>query len=454
MSPTKLVPRRAIVSVGSLALAMIVGTMAAPCAAADNWPQFRGPGGNGVAVDDRAPETWSREENVVWKVAIPGRGWSSPIVWGDRIFATTAAKESGKFEPVRKGLYLFGERPAPTEALRWMVYCLDWDTGKVLWEAEAHRGIPEHAAHLKNTFASETPVTDGERVYAYFGNVGLFCYDMEGHPLWQRKWDRVAMRMGWGTAASPVLYKDRLYIVNDNEDASFLTALDTKTGKTVWTVERDEKSNWSTPFIWENEKRTEIVTAGAKKVRSYSLDGELLWELGGMSSITIPTPFAHGGLLYVTSGYVLDTRKPMFAIRPGASGDISLSAEEASNEFIAWRRKMDGPYNPSPVIYGDLMYVLYDRGFLACFDARTGEEVYGKRRLGGTFTASPWAADGKIFCLNEDGDASVIAAGSEFERLRINRVGELCMSTPAVVRGNLILRTETTLYRFGEDQAH
>lgn len=418
--------------------------------AADNWPQFRGPAASGVSSYSGLPDTWNATDRVAWKTPVPGRGWSSPIVWGNRIFVTTAIKEGGELEPVKKGLYLGGNRPAPKEVHRFAVYCLDLDTGEIAWAKEVHRGVPQHGHHLKNSLASETPVSDGERVYAYIGNVGLFCLDFQGELLWSKRWDSVPTRFGWGTAASPVLHGDRLYVVNDNDRESFLVALDKKTGEQVWRVERDEKSNWATPFVWENEKRTEIVTPGTGKIRSYGLDGRPLWELGGMSVITIPTPFAGHGLLYVTSGYVRDQRKPLFAIRPGASGDISLAEDQTESESIAWCQKQAGPYNPSPILYGDYVYVLYDMGLLACYDAKTGEEVYGRRRIGPgarAFTSSPWAYDGKIFCLSEDGDTFVIRAGPEFELLGTNGLGELCMATPAIVRDGLIIRTESHLWR-------
>jgi outer membrane protein assembly factor BamB len=424
--------------------------LAATSQAADEWPQFRGPGASGVSGNSGLPDTWSATDRVAWKAPIPGRGWSSPIVSGNRIFVTTAIQEGGEPEAVKQGLYFGGDRPTPKEIHRWVVYCLDLGNGKVLWEKEVHRGVPEHGHHLKNTLASETPVTDGERVYAYFGNVGLFCFDFAGKLLWSKRWESVPTRFGWGTAASPVLYGDRIYVVNDNDKHSFLVALDKKTGEQIWHVDRDEKSNWATPFVWKNEKRTEIVTPGSGKVRSYDLDGQLLWELRGMSSISIPTPFTRHGLLYVASGYVLDQRKPLFAIRPGAAGDISLDSDQTSNKYIAWCQKQAGPYNPSPIVYGDFLYVLYDRGLLSCYDAKTGKEVYGKRRIGPgakAFTSSPWAYGGKLFCLGEDGDTFVIQAGSEFKLLGTNTLGELCMATPAIIHDGLVIRTESQLLR-------
>ncbi len=418
--------------------------------AADNWPQFRGPAASGVSSHSGLPDSWSAAEGVAWKTEIPGRGWSSPIVWGERIFITTTIKEGGEVEAVKKGLYFGGNREAPKEAHRYVVYCLDLETGGIVWEKEVHRGVPQHGHHRKNTLASETPVTDGQRVYAYFGNVGLFAFDFEGRLLWSKKWKSVPTRFGWGTAASPVLHAGRIYLVNDNDEDSFLVALNKATGEQIWRVQRDEKSNWATPFVWENEKRTEIVTPGTGKIRSYDLDGGLLWELGGMSSITVPTPFSEHGLLYVTSGYVMDRRKPLFAIRPGAVGDISLEGDHTGNEHVAWCQKMAGPYNPSPIVYGDYLYVLYDMGLFACYDAVTGKEVYGKRRIGPgarAFTASPWACDGKLFCLNEDGDTFVIQAGPEFKLLGTNSLDELCMATPAIVRDGLIIRTESHVLR-------
>jgi outer membrane protein assembly factor BamB len=426
-----------------------------------NWPQFRGPKA-GVVEDADLPVTWSTTEHVAWVVDIPGRGWSSPIIWGDRVFVTTAVPE-GETEMPKKGLYLGGERPIPSDKVhQWKVYCLDFNSGKVLWEAVAHRGLPQYGLHLKNSHASETPVTDGERVYAYFGNVGLFCYDFDGRLVWSKRWGPFKTRNNWGTAASPVLYRDRLYVVNDNDEQSFLVALDKKTGEEVWRVDRDEKSNWATPYIWENDLRTELVTSGTGKVRSYDLTGKLLWELAGTTTIAIPSPFAADGLLYVTGGFVADRTRPLYAIRPGATGDISLQEGQTSNEFIVWSRTKAGPYNPSPIVYQGYVYVLLDRGTLSCYEAKTGKEVYAGLRIAtgaNAFTASPWANDGKLFCLSEDGDTFVIQAGpvgtnsyspggaKDLSPLHCNRLQEMCMATPAAVRGSLIIRTLSKLYR-------
>jgi len=415
-----------------------------------NWPQFRGPGARGVSTNTNLPDRWSSTENVSWKTEIPGRGWSSPIVWGEHVFLTTAIS-SGQVEPPKKGLYFGGERrDAPRPEHEWKVLCLDLSSGNVRWEHVVHQGKPAGPVHLKNTYASETPVTDGERVYACIGNEGIFCLDFAGKLIWSKPLEPHKMRAGWGTAASPVLHGDRLYFVNDNEEQSHLIALDKLTGKEIWRIDREEKSNWSTPFAWENERRTEIVTAGSGKVRSYDLDGQLLWWLKGMSSITIGTPYADHGLLYISSGYVMDKSRPIYAIRPGANGDISLEPDKTNSAAIAWFQPKGAPYNPTTLVYDNHMYVLYDGGLVSAFDARTGSMLYDRERLpeGLHFTAAPWAYNGRVFCLNEDGLAFVVRAGEKFELQQTNKLAEddMCMATPALAGDRLLIRTAVRLY--------
>ncbi len=440
-------PIRFIISL-AIASLLLIGAFAD-----DRWPQFRGPQSIGVAEDASLPEKWSATENVAWKTDIPGLGWSSPIVWGDKIFITSVIS-AAEIETPKKGLYFGGNRmEIPKDEHRWMVYCLDWKAGKILWEREVYKGAPKGPRHLKNSFASETPVTDGERVYAYFGNLGLFCYDMNGKLLWKQSFAPHKTRFGWGTAASPVLHKDRIYILDDNDEQSFFAAYDKKTGQEVWKVERGAGTNWATPYVWENKSRTEIIVPATTAVRSYDLNGKVLWEFKGMSSIAIPTPFSKFDLLYISSGYVGDQHRPVYAVRPGASGDISLKQGETSNNFIAWYLPQGGPYNPSPIVYGDYYYTLYDRGFFTAHDARTGKEIYAKQRIdpnAGAFTSSPWAYNGKIFCLSEDGDTFVIQAGPEYKLVGKNSLDEMCMATPAIVRGSLILRTASKLYKISK----
>ena len=419
--------------------------------ASDNWPQFRGPQA-GVAADNPAlPDTWSRTQNVVWKLDVPGIGWSSPVVWGDLIFITSVVSTS-PVELPKPGFYGgYSDSAISTAVHRWMVYAVDFKTGRVRWEREVRRGLPPAPKHAKNTYASETPVTDGERVYAYFGGVGLFAFDLNGKPVWAKPMDALKMR-GWGPAASPVLHKDRVYIVNDNDDKSFMAAFDKRTGNVVWRLDREEGSNWATPFVWEHELGTEIVTAGSGKVRSYDLDGHVKWELTGMTSLQVPTPFAKHGLLFISSGFLGDAVRPVYAIRPGASGDISLKKGETSNRYIAWSNQRLGTYDTSAIVYGDYYYTLLDRGFLICNDARTGNEIYPRQRItaeASGFTSSPWAYNGKIFALSEDGDTFVMQAGPDFKVLGKNSLEEMTLATPAVANGSVIVRTASKLYRIG-----
>jgi outer membrane protein assembly factor BamB len=416
------------------------------------WPQFRGVDSSGLATEAMLPASWSTTENVVWKTEIPGKGWSSPIVWDDKIIITSAVADKPVDAP-RKGLYVQGMRGVMGEGVyRWMIYCLDWETGKILWERMAHQGVPPIPIHAKNSYATETPATDGERIVVCFGAVGLFCYDMNGQELWAHHWAGLPTRMGWGPANSPILYQDRVYVLNDNEVSSFLVALDKRTGRQIWRVPRDEKTSWSTPLVWRNDLRTEIVTAGSRKLRSYDLEGRPLWELDGLSSVTIPTPVATKELLFVASGYVTESLRPVYAIRPGASGDITLVGEATSNQYVAWSLPTAAPYNPSPLVYGDYLYVLYDRGSLACYDAGTGKEIYSRQRLSperASFSASPWACDGKVYCLSEDAETFVVQAGKDFKVLGRNRQEDTALASPAVARNDLILRVLSKVYRIG-----
>ncbi len=420
------------------------------------WAKFRGPDNGAVADDPRLPDTWSETTNVVWKADVPGLGWSSPVVWDDHIFLTTAVSAGEERQPVR-GLYDPGAASGATRSdasHRWLVYDLDFATGAVRWVREMAVAVPQIERHLKNSFASETPVTDGERVYVYFGTIGLVAaLDLTGEVQWRRELGVFNGRQRFGTAASPALHDGRLYVVNDNTTQSFLLALDAATGDEIWRVERDEVENWATPFVWENDVGTEIVTAGLRRVRSYDLDGQLLWELGGMTVNVVPTPFARDGLVYISSGYPGGMPRPVYAIRPGASGDISLSEGENGNDFIVWYQPMLGTYNTSALVYDGHYYTLLDRGFLLNHDARTGREIYGRTRIkpGAGFTASPWAYNDRIFLMGEDGDTFVIRAGDEFELLHTNTLDEMALATPAVVRGSLLLRTQTKLYRLSND---
>jgi outer membrane protein assembly factor BamB len=417
-----------------------------------DWTQFHGGSKAGVFENSKLPTEWSTKKNVAWATDIPGLAWSCPVTWKGKVFLTSVVREGTPevASEARKGLYFGGEgKKAPESKYIWKVYCLDEQTGKILWEKVAHAGKIDQPKHVKNSYASETPVVDADRLYVCFGNIGLFTYDHEGKELWKYVIPSMPTAFSWGPAASPTVHGDKLYFVYDNNKSSYIVCLDAKTGSQFWKKDRDEKSNWATPYVWVNDKRTEIVTAGTKMARSYDLEGNVLWEVGGMSTITVPTPFAVDGLLYVSSGYVMDQKKPLYAIKPGASGDLTTKPEEPNHPSVAWVQRKGASYMPTPVVYQGLCYVLYDQGFIACYDAKTGAEVYGKQRFKGKtsgFTASPWAYNGKIFCLSEDGDCFVVQAGREFKQLSINSMEELCMATPAITEKSLLIRTASKLY--------
>jgi outer membrane protein assembly factor BamB len=403
------------------------------------------------------PDRWSATENIAWKTDLAGLGWGSPIVWNDRLIVTTCVNTGVTAEP-RKGLYLedvdANKYPKPKDKHEWRVLCLDLKTGSVLWQHLAYEGVPAKPHHIKNTLASETAATDGERIYAYFGNVGLFCYDMDGKPLWKHLVEPTETRYGWGTSTSPIVYRDRVYVVNDNEQQSYLLALDKRTGDVIWKIDReDEKTNYATPFVWENDQRTELVTSGIGYSRSYDLDGKLLWKLKGSSILSIPTPFAYSGNLYLAAGHVVWGENPVYAIKPGANGDISLPEKETTNDYIAWSYPKAGPYHPTPLIYNGRMYILYDRGFMAAYDAKTGREIYPRKRIpnGKAFTASPWAYPGKIFGINEDGVTFVFKEGPEFEIEYTNELApdDMGMATPVIVGDRLVIRTSARVYCVG-----
>ena len=450
------VKARAAVALCGVALGIAVAS------ADDEWPRFRGSNG-GVATDHPSlPDQWGPAQNIVWKIDVPGRSWSSPVIWGDHVFVTTAINtlETESLLPVASyvsrsngGTMTFMDVSKPSAPHRWVLYDVDLKTGRIRWERVSHTGVPAKSRHLKNSYAAETPVTDGERVYAYFGDVGLFVYDMDGKPLWSRSMDALEMQTGFGHAASPVVDDSRVYIVNDNEEQSFIAAYDKRTGAQVWRVDRKEGSSWTTPLVWKNELRTEIVTAATGGVRSYDVNGGLLWQFTGMSTFAVPSPLASGGLLYVMSGYTASPLRPAYAIRAGATGDISLKPDQTSSEFIVWADRTLGTFHASPLVYRGCYYILHDRGFLTCNDPGTGKPIYPRQRISSdtaTFTASPWAYNGKVFALSEDGDTFVFQSGPEFKVLGKNSLNEMSLATPAVAGGSLIIRTASKLYRISK----
>ena len=336
---------------------------------------------------------------------------------------TVVADEN--YEGPRPGLYVPEDgSDTPPGIHRWMVLCLDLENGDLLWERTAHEGPAATAIHPKNSLASATPVTDGERVYALFGNVGLFAYDFDGVLVWSRDIERRTIQGGLGAGSSPALLDDQVIVLFDNDEDSYLASFDAATGAQNWRVARDEPTAWSTPFIWRNDLRTEIVTVAKNQVRSYDPSGSLLWWFSGrMSDLTVTTPIPGDGIVYVSSGYVGNDHRPVFAVLPGAEGNITLGPHQRANEYIRWYQPRVASYNPSPILYRGIYYTLHDRGFFTAHDARTGRTVYDRVRIepGATFTASPWAYNGRIFALSEDGDTYVIAAGPDYGAAREER---------------------------------
>jgi outer membrane protein assembly factor BamB len=323
-----------------------------------------------------------------------------------------------------------------------------------LWNEIAHEGIPAKPHHIKNTLASETPTTDGDRIYAYFGNVGLFAYALDGKPLWSWRTDPRPSYLDFGTSSSPVVHEGRVFVLNDNMEKSFLAALDARTGRELWRTARAFKnsmvqSSFTTPFVWKNKGRTEVVTLSPQAIVSYDMGGRELWRFTGTSMVAAPTPVADGDLLFVGSGSPSENVRPLVAIRAGARGDISLKANQERNEWVAWYQERGGPYITSPLFYDSRVYVLFDQGLFGAYDAATGRQLYKVRFPEGTptFSASPWAHGGKVFCLSEDGETWVVAAGDAFKVVGRNRMGEMSLATPALAHQSLFLRTSTRLYR-------
>ncbi len=427
-------------------------------AADANWPSFRGPNASGVADGFPTPTTWDAEkmENVLWRTPIPGLAHSSPVVWGDRVFVTTAVNSDDKTE-FKKGQFGSGASADDLTKHAWRVYCLDRKTGKVLWERTAHEGVPRVKRHVKASHANATPAVDGHRLVVLLGSEGLFCFDHDGNLRWKVDlgvFDTGAFdvpTLQWGPASSPVLYKGLVFVQCDMHKDSFLAAHDVVTGKQVWRTPREELPSWSTPTVVEGPTRVELVTSAPNYTRGYDpLTGKELWRLGGHSKITTPAPVAAHGLIFVADGYSRPGIKPIYAVRPGASGDITLKEDEEANEHVAWSKKRGAPYTPTPVVYGDFLYACTNGGVLTCYEAKTGRQVYEQRLDGASgFSASPVAADGKLYFPSEDGDILVVRAGPTFELLATNRMGDACLATPAISGGVLLVRTRQAVWALG-----
>ncbi len=440
--------------------ALAQSTNAPPARANDNahWPSFRGAFASGVADGQNLSDTWGGESaaHIKWKTRIPGLAHSSPIVWADRLFVTTAISSLGEAS-FRHGLYGDGDASADKSVHEWKVLALDKHSGKILWEQTAFKGTPREKRHIKATYANSTPATDGRYVVAFFGSQGLYAFNLEGRPVWKQ--DLGVLDAGaydapdyeWGNASSPIIYRDLVIVQCDTQHEDFLWAFDIKTGKTKWKTAREELPSWSTPNVYSNGARAELITNAPNFIRGNDpFTGKELWRLGGSSKITAPTPIFYEDLIIVASGRRPEA--PIFAIRAGAQGDITLAEGQTASTSIAWSKKQRGSYMPTPIIYRDHLYVLANSGVFDCYNLKTGEEIYRQRitHRGSGFSASPVAADGKLYLLGEDGDIFVVKAGPQFEVLATNAMGELLMATPALSAGMLFVRAQNHLFAIGQ----
>ena len=422
-----------------------------------NWPSFRGINARGFSDGRPTPAIWNVEngDNIEWKTPVPGLAHSSPIIWENRIFITTAISETENPE-LKTGLY-GNINPVEDETVHlWKVYCLDKKTGKVLWEKTAHEGIPKVKRHPMATHANSTAATDGRYVVAFFGSEGLYCYDLDGKLIWKKDFGILNSAFfsvpdaQWGFASSPVIHDGVVVVQCDALNTAFLAALDVKTGKELWRTPREDYPTWSTPTIYVGERKTQVIVNGFKHIGGYDFQtGKELWKIDGGGDIPIPTPVVAGNLVYINSAH--GRMSPIYAIKLDAQGDISLKDETTANDKIVWSVRRGGSYILTPLIYGDYLYNLNWNGSLSCFHAKTGEQIY-REQLGkmAAFAASGVAADGKLFFSSQDGDIYVVKAGPDFEVLATNSMKDEILATPAISEGKLYFRTHHFLFAIAE----
>jgi len=430
---------------------------AEPSAVNSNWPSFRGAQAAGVTEKQNLPDKWDGKtgENILWRTPIPGLAHSSPIVWGQRIFVTSAVSSDPKAS-FRPGLYGDGDASQDRSTQKWMLYALDKRTGKIVWERVAHEGAPLEKRHIKSTYANSTPATDGRIVVSWFGSQGVFAYDVNGRFLWKADLGRINLgaydipTYEWGPASSPIIWNNLVILQCDTQDDSFLLALDAETGKQVWKTERAELPSWGTPTVAMTSTGPELVTNASNHIRAYDpRDGKELWRLGRSSKITAPTPLFADDKFVIASGRAPE--RPIFVVKAGARGDLTLPEGKTASEAVVWSRAGRGSYMPTPIVYDGILYVLANNGLLDAYDLKTGEEVYRQRLplVGSGFSASPVAADGKLYLSNEDGEILIIAAGGKYAHVATNSMGELLMATPALSEGVMYVRSAQSLFAIG-----
>lgn len=424
-----------------------------PSNAENNWHQWRGPYANGVSPNGNPPIEWSENKNVKWKTETPGLGHATPIIWGDQLFFLTAIETDKEGEGDQKSSdqqqgNRSWMRPRETKKIhKFDVLSINRHNGKIIWQRTVKEELPQDGTHELGSWASNSPVTDGEHIYAYFGSRGLYCLDMQGNLKWERDFGQMSKRMKFGEGCSPVLYKDKIIIVWDHEGDSFIIALDKKTGKDVWKMDRDEGTSWATPFIVEHKGAAQIITSATNKVRSYDPNkGELIWECSGMTGNVIPMPVFENGILYVMSGFRGAALLAIDLAR--AKGDITGS------DAIVWEYNQDTPYTPSPVLYNNLLYMLRgNNGDLTCLDARNGIVHYSTEKLEGmgNVFASLVAAQDRIYITGKKGTFYVIKADSKFEVLKKNELDDNFEASPVIIGGNLYLRGYKYLYCISQE---
>lgn len=418
-------------------------------ARADNWPSFRGPQASGIAEGHAMPTTWNVEtgENVRWKTPIPGLAHASPVVWGDRAYVVTAVGEQESPE-LRVGLY--GDIGAAEDdgVHQWWVYALNTADGSVVWKHRLHEGKPAIRRHTKATHANATPATNGDYVVVFLGTEGLFCLDKDGNLVWKKEFGTLDAGyymippMQWGFGNSPVIHGDKVVIKADVQKGSFLAQLALATGEQVWRVERDEVPTWDAPTVFEADGKLQIAVNGYKHIGGYDFaTGAELWKITTGGDIPVPTPIVGDGLIYIANAH--GSMAPVYAIRPGARGDITLGKDESSNEGIAWVDTRAGAYMQTPIVHDGILYVCKDNGTLTAYDAQTGEQHYRERLTtgGDGFSASGVLADGKIYYTSELGDIYVVQTGPKFKLLATNPLDELTLATPAIAGGTIFFRT-------------
>ena len=424
---------------------------------ADQWPQFRGPYASGIVESGHPPVHWDIHtgENIRWTREIPGLGHSSPVIWGNRLFLTTAISGSGK-DSLKVGLYGDIDEVGDRSVHEFRVYCIDKNSGEILWERLAHKGVPVTERHTKSSHANPTPVTDGRYVVAFFGSDGLYCYDFEGNLIWTRDFGRINAGpytdpgVEWGFGSSPIIHENRVIIQCDIIGESFLTALDLETGEEIWRTPREDVATWSTPNFVNSNGQQQIIVNGYSHMGGYDFEsGQELWRLGNGGDAPVPTPLFANGLIFIHGSH--GRNQPIFAIRPEARGDITLDPESTSNEYIVWSIRREGAYLPTNLVYGDYLYNLRMNGNLTCFNARTGEVIYKERipRAMG-ISASGVASGGKLYYSLEQGDVVVIQAGPEFRILSRNPLDDLIMATPAISQDMILFRTQHYLIAVGD----